>query len=98
MPFGLTNAPAVFQNVINDVLCNFLTRFVFVYLDNILIFSCSFDEHITHVRQVLKHLLENKLFVKAEKCEFHADSVPFLGYTVQSGCVMADRAKVRAVN
>lgn len=70
MPFGLTNAPAVFQGLVNNVLCDFLNRFVFVYIDDILIFSRSQSEHISHVRQVLQRLLENRLFVKAEKCEF----------------------------
>ncbi|KAI3357782.1 hypothetical protein L3Q82_016166 [Scortum barcoo] len=71
MPFGLTNAPAVFQAMINDVLRDMLNRFIFVYLDDILIFSRSLPEHTQHVRQVLQRLLENQLFVKAEKCEFH---------------------------
>ena len=71
MPFGLTNAPAVFQALVKDVLRDILNRFVFVYLDDILIFSHSAQEHVLHVRQVFQHLLENQLFVKAEKCEFH---------------------------
>ena len=72
MPFGLTNAPAVFQALINDVLREFLNQFVFVYLDDILIFSPDQDSHFGHVRQVLQRLLENQLYVKAEKSEFHA--------------------------
>ncbi|KAI3352528.1 hypothetical protein L3Q82_005476 [Scortum barcoo] len=72
MPFGLTNAPAVFQALINDVLRDFLNRFVFVYLDDILIYSRDQSDHQLHVRQVLQRLLENRLFVKKEKCEFHA--------------------------
>lgn len=66
MPFGLTNAPAVFQNLVNDVLHDFLNRFVFVYLDDILIFSRDPTEHISHVWQVLQQLLENRLYIKAE--------------------------------
>ena len=61
MPFGLTNAPAVFQNLVNDVLRDFLNRSVFVYIDDILIFSRNKEEHVHHVRQVLQRLLENKL-------------------------------------
>lgn len=61
MPFGLTNAPAVFQALINDILQDCLNIFVFVYLDDILIYSSSIDEHIEHVRAVLKRLGENKL-------------------------------------
>lgn len=58
MPFGLTNAPAVFQALVNDVLRDFLNVFVFVYLDDILIFSRSLEEHQVHVRSVLQRLLE----------------------------------------
>ncbi len=54
MPFGLTNAPAVFQALINDVLRDFLNRFVFVYLDDILIFSQTLSEHQVHIHQVLQ--------------------------------------------
>ncbi|XP_055081043.1 uncharacterized protein LOC129456635 [Periophthalmus magnuspinnatus] len=97
MPFGLTNAPAVFQALINDVLRDYLNRFVFVYLDDILIFSRSPQEHHQHIRQVLQRLLENKLFVKAEKCEFHAEEVSFLGFIVGRGQVRADPEKIQAV-
>ena len=97
MPFGLTNAPAVFQALVNDVLRDFLNKCVFVYLDDILIFSRSAEEHIVHVRQVLQRLLENKLFVKGEKCEFHVPSVSFLGYIIGDGKVQPDPAKILAV-
>ncbi|KAI2664346.1 Retrovirus-related Pol polyprotein from transposon 17.6 [Labeo rohita] len=89
LPFGLTNSPAVFQALVNDVLRDMLNKFVFVYLDDILIFSPFL--------QVLQWLLENQLFVKAEKCEFHAKSVTFLGYVISVNRVKADPAKVRAV-
>lgn len=60
------------QALVNDVLRVMLNQFVFVYINDILIFSRSCEEHVTHVRQVLQRLLDNKLFVKAEKCEFHS--------------------------
>ena len=72
MPFGLTNAPAVFQAMINDVFRDFLDHFVYVYLDGILIYSPDLDTHQDHVNQVLKRLLENHLYIKAEKRVFHA--------------------------
>ncbi|XP_054608715.1 uncharacterized protein LOC129167989 [Dunckerocampus dactyliophorus] len=97
MPFGLTNAPAVFQSLINDVLQDMLGRFIFVYLDDILIFSSSLKEHIQHVRLVLQRLLENTLFVKAEKCSFHSSSVSFLGFIVEQGQLSPDPAKIQAV-
>lgn len=86
MPFSLTNAPAVFQALINDVLGDFINCFVVVYLDDILIYSGSMEGHISHVRQVLTRLLENRLFVKAEKCDFHVDNVSFLGYHSEGEC------------
>ena len=97
MPFGLTNAPAVFQAMINDVLRDFLDLFVYVYLDDILIYSSDLKKHQDHVTQVLKRLLENNLYVKAEKSEFHADTVSFLGFIVAPGRVQMDPAKISAV-
>lgn len=98
MPFGLMNAPAVFQALVNDVLRDFLNRFVFVYLDDILIFSKDKSEHVSHVRQVLQRLLENKLFAKAEKCEFHSSTVSYLAYIIKRGQVKTDPDKVRATH
>ena len=97
MPFGLTNAPAVFQTLVNDVLRDFINLFVIVYLDDILIFSPTPKEHTTHVCLVLQRLLENRLFVKAEKCVFGATSVEFLGHILEKGQVRAYPKKVRAV-
>ncbi|KAI7806903.1 Pol polyprotein [Triplophysa rosa] len=97
LPFGLTNAPAVFQGLINDVLGDMINRFVFVYLDDILIFSSSPQEHTQHVKEVLRRLLENQLFVKAEKCEFHSDTVSFLGHVISPRGIEPDAAKVKAV-
>ncbi|KAK5885831.1 hypothetical protein CesoFtcFv8_016928 [Champsocephalus esox] len=97
MPFGLTNAPAVFQGLVNDVLRDLLNICVFVYLDDILIFSKSKQEHVVHVRLVLQRLLENHLFVKAEKCVFHTTEVPFLGFVVSTGNIKMDPEKTKAV-
>lgn len=97
MPFGLTNAPAVFQALVNDVLRDMLNRFVFVYLDDILIFSNTREEHVHHVQSVLQRLQENSLYVKAEKCEFHVSTVSFLGYIVAKRNLQMDPAKVSAV-
>lgn len=97
MPFGLTNAPAVFQNLVNDVLRDMLNVFAFVYLDDILIFSPDEETHTHHVRKVLQRLLDNQLCVKAEKCEFHKPSVAFLGFVLTEGEVQMDPGKVSAV-
>lgn len=97
MPFGLTNAPAVFQALIKDVLRDFLNQFVFVYLDDMLIFSQSLKEHQSHVCLVLQRLLEDKLYVMAEKCEFHTKKVSFLGFIIEEGQVRTDLDKIKAV-
>ncbi len=93
MPFGLANAPAVFQALINDVLREMLNKCVFVYLDDILIFSQSYEDHVQHVRQVLSRLLFNNLFVKLEKSEFHSTTVSFLGFILSCGSVQMDPAR-----
>uniref|UniRef100_A0A3B3HJF8 Gypsy retrotransposon integrase-like protein 1 n=1 Tax=Oryzias latipes TaxID=8090 RepID=A0A3B3HJF8_ORYLA len=98
MPFGLTNAPATFQRLVNDVLRDFLNQFVFVYLDDILIYSKDPKNHQNHVRLVLQRLAENQLFVKAEKCQFHTTSIPFLGYIFEAGSIRPDPAKITAVS
>ena len=67
MPFGLTNMPAVFQTLVNDVLGDMINKFVFVYLDDILIFSQDTRSHQGHVRKVLQRLMENRLFVKGRE-------------------------------
>ena len=97
MPFGLTNAPAVFQALVNDVLRDMLNKFVFVYLDDILVFSRSRKEHVQHVRQVLQRLLQNQLYVKAEKCEFHKERISFLGYVLTAGSVRMEASKIKGV-
>lgn len=97
MPFGLTNAPTVLQALVNDILWDFINQFIFIYLDEILIFSHTVSEHERHVRQVLQCLFENRLFVKGEKCKFHVTTVSFLGYNIEQGNLRADPAKVQAV-
>lgn len=83
MPFELTNTPAIFQALSNNVLQDFINHFVFVYLHNIHIFSRSVAEHECHARQVFQRLLENRLFLKGEKCEFHVKTLSFFGYIIE---------------
>ncbi len=78
--FGLTNAPAAFQRFMNDVFADMLDVSVVIYLDNILIYSNDPVEHQQHVCEVLRRLRANGLYCKGSKCEFHQDSMEYLGY------------------
>ncbi|MBW0523289.1 hypothetical protein O181_063004 [Austropuccinia psidii MF-1] len=92
-PFGLTNAPASFQNLVNDIFAYFLDILVVVYLDDIMVFSSSEEEHVKNVVSVLQRLRDNNLFSKASKCVFHASRVEYLGYVVSSEGLKMDSAK-----
>ncbi|XP_059066505.1 uncharacterized protein LOC131048153 [Cryptomeria japonica] len=85
MPFGLTNAPATFSTLMNDVFRPLLDKCVVVYLDDILVYSRSLDEHKEHLREVFTLLKANDLYVKKEKCAFAQEQVSFLGHIVGHG-------------
>ena len=70
MSFGLTNAPAAFMDLMNRVFKPFLDRFVIVFIDDILVYSRSKEEHVEHLRIVLQTLREHQLYAKFSKCEF----------------------------
>jgi hypothetical protein len=97
MPFGLCKAPATFMRVMNDVLRPFLDDCVIVYLDDILIFSKSREEHVKHVKQVLDVLRKEKLFLKMSKCEFGKTSLIYLGHIVGGGELKIDPSKVKVI-
>ncbi|XP_039197259.1 malonyl-CoA-acyl carrier protein transacylase, mitochondrial isoform X1 [Crotalus tigris] len=97
MPFGLQGAPTVFMQLINQVLHKYLYRGVLVYLDDILIYTTTLEEHVHLVRQVLRKLLDACLFVKLSKCEFHRARLDYLGYRISGDGVEMDPHKVRAV-
>ncbi|WVZ70782.1 LOW QUALITY PROTEIN: hypothetical protein U9M48_019422 [Paspalum notatum var. saurae] len=93
MSFGLTNAPAYFMNLMNKVFMEYLDKFVVVFIDDILIYSKTKEEHEEHLRLVLQKLRDHKL----SKCEFWLDQVPFLGHIVSKGGIMVDPSKISSV-
>ncbi|MBW0523644.1 hypothetical protein O181_063359 [Austropuccinia psidii MF-1] len=97
MPFGLTNAPASFQNLVNDIFQNLHDVYVVVYFDDIMVFSKSGEEHVTHVSTVLSRLRANNLFSTASKCLFHVSSVEYHGYVVSSEGLKMDQAEVQQI-
>lgn len=97
MPFGLTNGPASFQHYVNDALREHLDIFCTAYLDDILIYSNSLEEHKRHVKQVLQRLREFGLQADIAKCEFHVQEVKYLGLIVDTNGIRMDPRKVSAV-
>ena len=97
MPFGLTNAPTVFQHMANDILRDLLDVCLIIYLDDLLVYSKTQEEHDSHVLLVLKRLREHGLYAKLEKCSFEYNQVEFLGYVISSEGISMDPAKVKMV-
>ncbi|MBW0513172.1 hypothetical protein O181_052887 [Austropuccinia psidii MF-1] len=93
MPFGLTNSPSSFQNLVNDIFHDILDFYVVVYLDDIMVFSKSEEEHVTHVSTFLSRLRAKNLFSKPSKFLFHVCSVEYLGYIVYSEGLKMEQAK-----
>jgi hypothetical protein len=92
--FGLTSAPAYFMNLMNKVFMEELDRFVVVFIDNILIYSETTEEHEEHLRVVLERLSPQKLYAKFSKCEFWMEKVAFLGHVLSAEGIAVDPSKV----
>ena len=97
MPFDLTNAPATLCTLMIKTFHPFLDKFVVVYLDDIVIYSNTLEEHVDHLRKVFKLLRQNGLYVKKEKCSFSLGEVGFLGHRVKDGKLMMDESKIKAI-
>ena len=99
MFFGLTNSPATFQTMMNDLFHDLISRgVVVVYLDDIMIYTRTLEEHRKVVREVLDILRKNKLYLKPEKCEFEVTQTEYLGMIISEGHVGMDPVKVKGIS
>jgi transposase InsO family protein len=98
MPFGLCTAPQTFQRLMTSGMSDLLFQILLVYLDDVLVFSSTFEEHLVRLRQVLERLRELGLKLNLQKCHFAQRSVKYLGYTISEGGVATDQEKITAVS
>ena len=98
MPFGLTNGPASFTHLINLALDGLTWTYCLVYLDDIIVWSATFDEHLYRLRQVFDRIRKAGLKLKPAKCQFLKKRVTFLGHVVSCKGIETDPEKPRAVD
>ena len=97
LPFGLTNAPATFMHLMQQVFRPHLDDFVIVFLDDILVYSSSVEEHRKHLRQVLELLRQHRLYGKMSKCDFFKEEISFLGHVVSAQGIKMEPGKLDAI-
>ncbi|KAL8089701.1 hypothetical protein AgCh_039255 [Apium graveolens] len=97
MSFGLTNAPAAFMDLMNRIFKEYLDKFIIVFIDDILIYSKTEEDHAEHLRTALEILRKKKLYAKFSKCEFWLQEVQFLGHIVSNEGIKVDPAKIEAI-
>jgi len=97
MPFGLCNAPAAFQRWINEVLMEHIDRCCIVYLDDVLIYSNTLQQHRKDVNNILKPIRKSGMKVKPSKCEFHQSETEYLGFIIGQEGVKIDPVKTQAI-
>ena len=97
MPFGLTNAPATFMTLMDSVLRPYLGKFVVVFLDDILIYNRSPQEHIEHLKKVFDLLRKSKLYAKESKCDFFKTEIHYLGHMISAEGLKMDPAKIEVI-
>jgi hypothetical protein len=97
MSFLLTNVPAYFMYQMNKVFMEYLNKFVVVFIDDILDYLRSEEEHEEHLRLILQKLWDHRLYTKLSKCEFWLKQVAFLGHTISKGGISVDPSKVQDV-
>ena len=97
MPFGVTNAPTVFMDYMNRIFCPFLDSFVVVFIDDILVYSKTFEEHEKHLITILQILKDKELYAKLSKCEFWLKEIKFLGHVISKEGISVDPTQVETV-
>jgi hypothetical protein len=97
MSFGLTNATSYFMYLMNKAFMEYLDKFVMVFIDVILVYSRSEEEHEEHLRLALQKIQEHRLYAKLSKCEFWMEQVAFLGHIILKGGISVDPSKVQDV-
>ena len=98
MPFGITNAPLQFMHMIKDVLAGYLDVFIVMFLDDILVYSRTVEEHAQHLQKVFAALQKHYLFAKASKCSIMVKEVEFLGVWVTPQGASPLKEKLKAVH
>ncbi|GBG70368.1 hypothetical protein CBR_g6496 [Chara braunii] len=97
MPFGLTNAPATFQTMMNDIFRDILEEYILVYLDDIVVYSRTLEDHLRYLCDVLQRLRKHGFYAKLSKCRFAQRKVDFLGHHVSDQGLHMDDAKITII-
>lgn len=97
MPFGLKNAPSIFQRCVDDILRPYIGKFAYVYIDDVLIYSNSPEEHMKHITTVINALHAANMKISSEKSHFFSVSIEFLGHVIKNGRITVDPIKTEAI-
>ena len=97
LPFGLTNAPATFMQLMQQIFHPYLDQFVVIYLDDILVYSKTKEDHKKHLKIVLQLLRENQLYAKLNKCEIFMKQVSFLGHLITQDGIYMEQEKIKSI-
>eukprot|EP00253_Pinus_taeda_P027714 PITA_27714 len=97
LPFGLTNAPATFMCLMNGIFHPYLDQFVLIFIDDILIYSRTIEEHHKHLGIILQTLREHQLYAKFSKCDFFKEEIQYLGHVITKDGIAVDPEKIKAI-
>eukprot|EP01129_Flabellula_baltica_P006938 TRINITY_DN2653_c0_g1_i5.p1 TRINITY_DN2653_c0_g1~~TRINITY_DN2653_c0_g1_i5.p1 ORF type:complete len:1752 (+),score=245.22 TRINITY_DN2653_c0_g1_i5:186-5441(+) len=97
LPFGINNAPVVFQRCMEAIFSAYLYQFVLIYIDDIIIYSNSFDDHLSHIEKVLDICIERNIIINMAKSTFAVSSIDYLGYTISEGHLHMNEEKIQGI-